>query len=73
MTDTSRVLDLDNLPDDAWISINELSFLANRSRTSLWRDVKAGRLIKPIATGPQSRRWRVADVRKYLRGKGTRS
>jgi predicted DNA-binding transcriptional regulator AlpA len=58
----------DDLPETALISVHEITALACRSRASIWRDVKAGRLPKPIAIGPQARRWRVADVRAYLKG-----
>ncbi|MGA0848002.1 MAG: helix-turn-helix transcriptional regulator [Pontimonas sp.] len=42
--------------------------MAGRSRASIWRDVKAGRLPQPISIGPKARRWRVEDVRAYLNG-----
>ena len=56
------------LPSEALISARELSLLAGRSRTSIWRDVRQCRLPTPIAIGPQTRRWRLADVRAYLGG-----
>ncbi len=68
MTSQCRLAALSSLPADALISAKELSFLASRSRTSIWRDVKQNRLPEPIAIGPQARRWRVADVRAYLGG-----
>jgi predicted DNA-binding transcriptional regulator AlpA len=63
-----RLEALTSLPAEALVSAKEISLLAGRSRASLWRDVQAGRLPKPIAIGPQARRWRVADVRAYLKG-----
>lgn len=58
----------DELPDTALVDVHTITALAKRSRASLWRDVRAGRLPKPVAIGPQTRRWRVADVRAYLKG-----
>ena len=63
-----RLEALTSMPAEALVSAKELSILSGRSRASLWRDVKAGRLPQPIAIGPQARRWRVADVRAYLNG-----
>jgi predicted DNA-binding transcriptional regulator AlpA len=63
-----RLESLSDLPAGALVSARELSLLASRSRASLWRDVQAGRLPKPVAIGPQTRRWRIEDVRAYLRG-----
>ena len=68
MTNQWRLAALSSLPPDALVSAKELSFLSSRSRTSIWRDVKRRRLPKPIAIGPQTRRWRLADVRAYLSG-----
>jgi predicted DNA-binding transcriptional regulator AlpA len=63
-----RLESLTSLPIGSLVSARELSILAGRSRTSLWRDVRAGRLPKPVAIGPQTRRWRIEDVRVYLKG-----
>lgn len=68
MTIPQRLESLANLPSDALISAKEISLLVGRSRASLWRDVQAGRLPRPIAIGPQTRRWRITDVRAYLNG-----
>jgi prophage regulatory protein len=37
--------------------------------SSLWRWIKAGRFPKPIAVGPQVRRWRRSDVEATLQRK----
>ena len=63
-----RLESLASMPAEALVSAKELSILSGRSRASIWRDVQAGRLPKPIVIGPQARRWRVADVRAYLAG-----
>ena len=64
----SRLTNFDQLPNSALLTVNEIVVLANRSRTSIWRDVKNRKLPKPTAIGPQARRWRVGDVRIYLDG-----
>lgn len=61
----------DDLPDTALVDVHTITALAKRSRASVWRDVKSGRLPQPIAIGPKTRRWRVADVRAYLNGGAT--
>jgi predicted DNA-binding transcriptional regulator AlpA len=58
----------DTLPDAALLTIRDISRLAGRSRTSLWRDVRDGRLPSPSRIGPNAVRWRVSDVRAYLNG-----
>jgi predicted DNA-binding transcriptional regulator AlpA len=58
----------DGLPDAALVDVHTIAALAKRSRASLWRDVQSGRLPPPVAIGPKTRRWRVADVRAYLKG-----
>ena len=63
-----RITVFDDLPDGALTDISEISALANRSRASIWRDVKDGRLAPSIKVGPNSTRWRVGDVRRYLKG-----
>lgn len=63
-----RLESLSSMPAEALVSAKELSILSGRSRASIWRDVQRGRLPQPIAIGPQTRRWRVADVRAYLNG-----
>lgn len=64
-----EVLDLDQLPEGALISTRQLQALAQRSRTSLWRDVREGRLARPVKLGANAIRWRVADARRYLAGR----
>lgn len=63
-----RLESLSSMPAEALVSAKELSILSGRSRASIWRDTKAGRLPQPIAIGPQTRRWRVEDARAYLNG-----
>lgn len=65
---TSAIANFDNLPDSALLDVRTIAVLACRSRASIWRDVRDGRLAKPITIGTQARRWRVRDVRAYLKG-----
>lgn len=66
-----HVAEFECLPDTALLDVQTIAVLACRSRASIWRDVNTGRLPKPIAIGPQTRRWRVSDVRAYLNGGGS--
>ena len=58
----------DSMPDTAFVDINLVSALLDRSHASVWRDVKAGRLASPFKIGVRSTRWRVGDVRRILEG-----
>ncbi len=58
----------DSMPDTAFVDIHVVSALLDRSRASVWRDVKAGRLASPFKIGVRSTRWRVGDVRRFLVG-----
>ena len=53
------------LPDAALIEIRVVSALLGRSRASVYRDVKDGRLAPPVHIS-RSSRWRVGDVRAAL-------
>jgi predicted DNA-binding transcriptional regulator AlpA len=69
MADTpKRLFDFDRLPGEALLSARDLVALSGRSRTSVWRDVRHGRLARPVRLGPNCVRWRVEDARKYLAG-----
>ena len=68
MPQLKRITDFDTLPDSALLDVKEIRFLAGRSPASIWRDVKRGRLPRPISIGPNASRWRAADVRTYLKG-----
>lgn len=64
--------DLDELrafeasPDCARVSIAIVCAVTGRSRASVWRDVKAGRLPAPVKQGPNCTRWIVGELRKTL-------
>lgn len=53
----------DSLPDCAQVSIDVVSAIRGRSRASIWRDVLAGRIAKPVSAGPRCTRWVVGDLR----------
>lgn len=66
--DAHDLVDIDQLPDSALICPRQLGALAQRSRVSMWRDVRDGRLADPVQLGPNTIRWTVADARQYLAG-----
>jgi predicted DNA-binding transcriptional regulator AlpA len=63
-----RVQQFDMLPDSALMNVGEVSLLSGKSIATLWRDVQAERIAHPIKIGPNSTRWRVGDVRRFLKG-----
>ena len=67
MTYTATV-NIDTLPDCALLSVKDVSAITSRSRTSLWRDVRAGHLAKPIKLAGRAVRFRADDVRNYAAG-----
>lgn len=54
------------LPDEALIGIDVLCALLDRSRASIWRDVKSKRCPAPVKIGTRCTRWRVGDLRKAV-------
>lgn len=52
------------LPDDAFVSIEVLCALRERSRASIWRDIRDGNCPPPVKIGSRCTRWRVGDLRK---------
>jgi predicted DNA-binding transcriptional regulator AlpA len=53
----------DSLPDCALVAIPIVCAVKGRSSASVWRDVAAGRIAKPVRVGARSTRWRVGDLR----------
>lgn len=51
------------LPDEALVNIDVVCAIRGRSPASIWRDVAAERLAKPVSAGPRCTRWRVGDLR----------
>ena len=66
----SRLSNLAELPNQALLSMNEVSQLCGRSRTSLWRNVMRGYLAAPVKIGSHTEKSRVSDVRQFLNGGG---
>ncbi|MBT8002175.1 MAG: transcriptional regulator [Rhodospirillales bacterium] len=64
----TRIKQFDALPSSALMNVREISLLSGKSTATLWRDVKNKRLAAPIKLGPNSTRWRVSDVRRFLEG-----
>ena len=62
------VANFDNLPAEALVNLKTVMMLSSRSKSSVYRDIQACRLAKPIRIGPKSSRWRVCDVKEYLTG-----
>ena len=60
------VQQFDHAADSALVSINDAGAIASRSRASLYRDNKAGRL--PFVKICGSTRIRVSDLRKLIGG-----
>ncbi|TCJ16097.1 transcriptional regulator [Parasulfuritortus cantonensis] len=54
-----------SLPDDALVGIRVVGGLIDKGPTSVWRDVKNGRLPAPVKMGGATR-WRVGDLRQVL-------
>lgn len=55
----------DSLPDTARVRLPVVQALTGRSATSIWRDVKAGRLPAPLRLGHTSA-WSVGELRAVL-------
>lgn len=55
------------LPDNALVDIDVVCAIRGRSPASIWRDVAAGRLAKPVSAGPRCTRWQVGDLRASVR------
>ena len=51
------------LPDEALVNIDVVCAIRGRSPASIWLDVAAQRLAKPVSAGPRCTRWRVGDLR----------
>lgn len=53
-------------PDDPLISAREGAKETGRGLSTFWRDVKAGRLPKPVYINPRSPRWRLSELKSAL-------
>lgn len=59
-----------SLPDDAYIDVGVVSGLLGCSRNTVWRRVAAGILPTGVKIGPNSTRWNVGAIRRYLANLG---
>ncbi len=50
------------------IRANEVMERTGKSRTTIWRDVRAGRFPPPVSTGPNSVAWFEDEVRAWQDG-----
>jgi predicted DNA-binding transcriptional regulator AlpA len=65
---SKKLEQFDTLPEDAFVDNKVVCAVCDRSASSIQRDVKAGRLAAPVKIGPNAVRWRVGDVRRFLKG-----
>lgn len=56
----------DSLPDAAMVDVKTVAAVLGRSESSTWRDVRNGRLPRPVKTGPACTRWNVGAIRRHL-------
>lgn len=52
----------------AWLSAKQVCLRYSISQPTLWRWVKLGRFPSPVKIGPNTTRWRVADLLAYEDG-----
>lgn len=51
---------------DRLMRMPEVVYLCQRSRTSIYNDVKAGRFPEPIRIGPRAIAWRESDIQDWM-------
>lgn len=62
----SALQNFDQLPDTARVRLPVVAGLFSRSASSIWRDVKSGRLPAPVKVGPRATAWIVGELRQAL-------
>ena len=62
----SALQNFDELPDTARVRLPVVEGLLSRSASSIWRDVKAGRLPAPVKVGPRATAWVVGELRQAM-------
>ena len=55
-------------PLDRFISTDEMCGITGYSRTTLWREVKAGRCVQPVRLSPGRVGFAESEVRVWIRG-----
>jgi predicted DNA-binding transcriptional regulator AlpA len=63
---TVSVKAFDDMPDSALVDIKVVSLVCGQSVNTTWRRAREGKLT-PIKTGPNSTRFRVGEIRAFLR------
>jgi prophage regulatory protein len=51
---------------DRLLKITEVAAITNRSKASIYRDLKVGRFPRPVETGPNSVRWPASVVDAWV-------
>ncbi len=64
--DTAHIEGFDKSPDAALLSLCACTYIASRSRATLYRDHQAGKL--PFVKVGNATKVRIGDLRKYLSG-----
>ena len=57
-----------DLPIDRFISTDELCRVTGYSRTTLWREVRAGRCVQPVRLSPGRVGFPESEVRLWVHG-----
>jgi prophage regulatory protein len=55
---------------DRLMRLPEVVAICQRSRTSIYYDVKAGRFPEPVRIGPRAIAWRESDVQEWIAAGG---
>ena len=63
-------LSLDSRDNSAMVDVDVVAAVLGRSKTSIWRDAREGRIPRPVKTGPGSTRWNVGAIRRHLANLG---
>lgn len=59
--------DLSNLPDDALVGIDAVVAIGPYAKTKFYCEMAAGRAPRPALKAPRCTRWRLGDLRAWLR------
>lgn len=62
----AALANFDRLPDSANVDVKIVAAVLGKSESSVWRDARSGKLVKPIKTGPACTRWNVGALRRHL-------
>lgn len=55
---------------EAFLSWAEMSRLTGLSKTTIWREIRAGRFIQPVALSPNRRAFRASDYERWIITRG---